>query len=159
MKVLNYDTVDVPQAALAELPAELLNEPLRRLQREGVLLVRNGGSKPILFRLQPVELDGAVITAVGEAPPVAPKAKTHKRGGRAGARWCKVTKAQAKTIGKALRSKRGEKTRAAFGKQLGVSANAVLNYERGRLTYVSKTLGDSLKRLGLGKHIPAEGGN
>jgi len=157
MKVLNCDLVDVPQAAIAELPPALLGPALQRLVADGHLLARNGGSKPILYRLRPVEVSGAMITEVDAEPPKAVKRKRHYV---TQPKWRKVTKAQAQAISAALRKRRAELklSQAAFAKQAGLSYTSLSNYERGLLgPYISKTLGDHLKRIGLGNLVPKGG--
>lgn len=158
MKVLNCDVVDVSQQALAELPQALLGPALQRLLKDGHLLARNGSPTPTLFRLQTIKLDGAMITAAGAEPP---KAKRKRGGYVKQPRWRAISKAESKAISAALRKRRTKLklSQEVFAKQIGVSANTLSNYECGRLGgYISKTLGDSLKRLGLGALVP-RGGN
>lgn len=165
MKVLECKLVDVPQAAIAELPPELLSSALQRLVNDGHLLARNGAG-PVLYRLQAVTISGAVITEAGAEPPPVLAAKTIKRRptkrtkrapGVKGCRWRKATPAQAKAIGAALRKRRGKASQPAFAKKLGVSVSTLSKYECGHLAYLSKQFGERLKGFGLGALIP-EGG-
>jgi len=154
MKVLNCDIVDVSQAAVAELPPLLLGPALQRLLKDGHLLVRNGKPTPTLYRLQPVEISGGMITAAGEEPPATKKPHV------VNPRWRKVTKAQAKAIGAGLRKYRLERklTQAVFAKQLGTLTSTLSKYEMGRIVYISQSLAMQLRRVGLGNLIP-KGGN